>query len=587
MAQKNTIIIVFDYVDDQTTNISLNITEKLAVIRKTLCKKLHTADFDFYNNLIKINRDTEADTDLKSILTNKDTLYISTCSLLNFLKVKIVVNSSDNVKTSISRTLPINENLKKIRKRLNEGEDEILKIGSNGYFRNKTMLISHNDEYTTKLSEILQESNNEFILQIEQKRGLDWTKLIKKFCYGFVFKDDRVEEAPKQAFEVDVDKVVSKKEIKPPDKIDKLEECEFELDTLCKKNFILYGSIKAISPWLSVFLGVSHQESKCKLENCKKSTIYSITRAKRASIALSKESIRLNPDFIYEIEKILDDNESKDVDKLESLREISKKYGHFYASYIAFGGATVKKQINTTKTKTSNVNIAIDTIVHNGSTLETENKTKISGDYKYSVEQIIGDELSENYEDWGIIEYDGINPIFDLLDVKLQKRIKEILEDENVFSLRVDYEDRHSPIILVHLIASKKEKSKKYSTRIGWIVVGYPISFDFDQAEYPVTLKGYSPKISKFNEKRSLYPFGKRKENNRLLENIKKNAEYNDKTIKDKCPFFVYHIFDCPKDCNRQGFINISSKNLIYGSLNTYSLAKEMIRYFNVPPKTK
>ncbi|CAG8491353.1 6350_t:CDS:2, partial [Dentiscutata erythropus] len=222
--------------------------------------------------------------------------------------------------------------------------------------------------------------------------------------------------APEQAFEVDVDKVTSKREIKPTNKIDKLEECKTELDTLCKKNFISYGGINALSPWLSVFFGVSYQESKI------------------------------------------------------------------------------------TEAKTTDTNITISSIVKNG----------------------------ENYENWEIGEYDGIKPTFEFLDFELQKKIKEILgykilkanveeikheipdghechifasimnkEDENVFSLCVDYEDRYSPVILVHLFASKKEKNKRYSTQIGWIVVGYPRNFDFDQAEYPIILRGYSPKISK------------------------------------------------------------------------------------------
>ncbi|CAG8599758.1 6647_t:CDS:2, partial [Dentiscutata heterogama] len=318
--------------------------------------------------------------------------------------------------------------------------------------------------------------------------------------------DDHIKGAPEQAFEVDVDKVTSKREIKPTDKVDKIEECETELDTLCKKNFITYGGIKAILPWLSVFLGVSHQESKSKLKNCKKSTIYSITKTKRASIVLSKENIRLKPAFINDIKKILNNNETKDVNKLEILRDITKKYGNFYASYIVFGGATVKTQINTknsseiTEDKMTDVNITISSIVQNGFTFITKNKSKTSADNKYSVERIIGNESSENYEDWGIVEYDGVNPIFELLDFELQKKIKEILgyrilkanveeikfdwnvtekkqyvyqfanklneipdghechifasimnkEDENVFSLRVDYEDRYSPVILVH-----------------------------------------------------------------------------------------------------------------------------------------
>ncbi|KAF0467444.1 hsp70 family protein [Gigaspora margarita] len=151
-------------------------------------------------------------------------------------------------------------------------------------------------------------------------------------------------------------------------------------------------------------------------------------------------------------------------------------------------------------------------------------------------------ESLENSQLWNIIEYNDIHLIFDLLDDKLQKKINMALgqrilqknvtsisskfdksrvpsiyklykelknipnifecqiftsimceKDKDIFSSRVDYIDKYSPIILIHHIISNKEqrdkeKCKDHEIQIGWVIVGYCSNFDFNLPEHNVNI---------------------------------------------------------------------------------------------------
>ncbi|KAG9293749.1 hypothetical protein G9A89_019086 [Geosiphon pyriformis] len=130
--------------------------------------------------------------------------------------------------------------------------------------------------------------------------------------------------------------------------------------------------------------------------------------------------------------------------------------------------------------------------------------------------------LDDDPNTWEIIEYQEITSIFDLLDNRTQQRISNALgpiilesrletinfsmdtslpkpyifslpssehfkkvhqifatlmtddETRDVFSLRVHYEDKHTPSILIHRVARLKRKSeiKKFTLKLGWIILG-------------------------------------------------------------------------------------------------------------------
>ncbi|CAG8819344.1 8249_t:CDS:1, partial [Racocetra fulgida] len=147
-----------------------------------------------------------------------------------------------------------------------------------------------------------------------------------------------------KAFEIDTNKIVSESkitEIRGEFK-KRAEECKTQLVDLCRRNFIANVDISAISPWLSVFLGTTIALSKEMLEEV--STKYQCTKVEKAELKISESSIILTKKFKNEVERAL--SEKTTPDKIIKLREISKKYGHFYARRIVFGGAMIEKITN-------------------------------------------------------------------------------------------------------------------------------------------------------------------------------------------------------------------------------------------------
>ncbi|CAG8450589.1 2093_t:CDS:1, partial [Scutellospora calospora] len=72
-------------------------------------------------------------------------------------------------------------------------------------------------------------------------------------------------------------------------------------------------------------------------------------------------------------------------------------------------------------------------------------------------------------------------------------------KDKEKFSIRVEYNDEFTPLIVVHQIKNKTSqhnKHKKSPISIGWIIVGQPNNFDFDQSEYPIVLKSKKYSVS-------------------------------------------------------------------------------------------
>ncbi|CAG8582963.1 4645_t:CDS:2, partial [Dentiscutata heterogama] len=55
-------------------------------------------------------------------------------------------------------------------------------------------------------------------------------------------------------------------------------------------------------------------------------------------------------------------------------------------------------------------------------------------------------------------------------------------KQDDVFGMRIVYENNKKPVILLHRIGTKtkfKSRRKQYSLEIGWVVIGYPSKFDF------------------------------------------------------------------------------------------------------------
>ncbi|CAG8493250.1 6248_t:CDS:2 [Racocetra persica] len=404
----------------------------------------------------------------------------------------------------------------------------------------------------------------------EDERAL----LFNKCKGGFRFNGDEFKEADSNAFEVDRNDC----KIKLIDHTyTTVIECRNELEIFCSTNLILDGKFKAGLSWLSIFLGVSHKTVEQKLVSLETTVKYSCKRSKRAEVTIPKPNIKPTDAFIRDVRTAL--SKGTNDDKLNALLELTTIYGSFYARHLVLGKAEIN-EITFENSSSENLNVnatevtsGIESSSHvNGSlsdTFRTENNIRNHRGNKFSKSKslVIGNDSLEDYAKWDIIAYDEIHLIFDLLDNDYPDLRKEILDilgqrilsagvsdiieydfttpftypletrltkiediykchifasimneiDRTALSLRVEYEDEYTPIIIVHLIQHKKDrknfslrrKKSTFSFRLSWIIVGQPKNFDFDFTEspYPVILRSYELSNFKIENNRIRIPF--------------------------------------------------------------------------------
>ncbi|CAG8522007.1 13720_t:CDS:2 [Dentiscutata heterogama] len=415
--------------------------------------------------------------------------------------------------------------------------------------------------------------------------GETLTQLFNKCKRGFIFNGDKPKKADINAFEVD------KYEINLTEHFSSFEiECSNELEIFCSTNFILDGKFKAGLSWLSVFLGVSHNNVEQKLVRFETFVKYSCKKWERAEVKIPKSCIKPTEKFISDVKTAL--SKGTNDEKLNALLKLTETYGSFYTCRLVFGKAEINEIISenssseSSKTNVTEVTAGIESGLHvNASTtVRTENNRRNRCDNKFSKSKslVIGNDDLSNYAKWDIIAYDEIYLIFDLLENDYSDLRKEILDilgqrilsagvsdiieydfatpfiypletkltkvedihkchifasimNENAktaLSLRVEYEDEYTPIIVVHLIQHKykkklsffRQKKNTFSFKLGWIIVGQPKNFDFDLTEssYPVILRSYTLSNLKM-------------ENNRIRISFDKIPKLHEQKLKETC----------------------------------------------------
>ncbi|CAG8605624.1 23877_t:CDS:2 [Cetraspora pellucida] len=385
-----------------------------------------------------------------------------------------------------TKRLPVERNLTSIRTIL----DMRPNLAFYDYKDNKKIKRSLED--SINLKDIAWKEDNEFNIIIKKENDEDWNELIEQCAIdmGFTYENDRIKLAKLQAFTIDVTT------IKP-------------------------------------------QTSHLFLEQ----------------LNIDKTNVILENDFIEDINSALDAKYSRK-EKIKKLTEISKKYGHFYASEVVFGGAIIKniKNINEQKHSTKERNSNISCGFKNNQThfelgYNSENTVSKLLNISQKTLTIIGGNVASYVQDdieaikqwresvndpkqWRIISY-NIRPIFDLLDDEkkevskafgkqilkarittrntelqqlstcpiviegLDKEIKDVTsnplqcqifasiinQDNRVYSLRIEYLDKNTPTFVIHYIGGRKNSRKKHQCEIqvGWIIIGYPEKFIFEQ----------------------------------------------------------------------------------------------------------
>ncbi|CAG8486031.1 665_t:CDS:2 [Cetraspora pellucida] len=427
-------------------------------------------------------------------------------------------------------------------------------MGPNLAFYKDDKKIKRSLEDSINLKDIAWKVKNEFHIKIKKENDEDWNELIEQCAIdmGFTYENDRIQLAKLQAFTINVTTI--KPQISPLFSGTREFKCEQQLDGLFKENLIF--NCQMDSPYLSylsLLAGLTLERTNELKKSRVESTTYSYECIEKAKLNIDKTNVILENDFIEDVNSALDAKYSRK-EKINKLIEISKKYGHFYANEVVFGGAIIKniKNINEQKHgRNSNISFGIkNNQTHFGLGYNSENTVSKLLNISQKTLTIIGGNVAFYVQDdqeaiklwrnsvndpkqWRIISY-NIRPIFDLLDderknkvleafgkqilkarittrnIELQqlstcpivlegldKEIKDVTsnplqcqifasiinQDNRVYSLRVEYLDKNTPAFVIHYIGGRKNSKKKQQCEIqvGWIIIGYPEKFIFEQ----------------------------------------------------------------------------------------------------------
>ncbi|CAG8553702.1 17998_t:CDS:2 [Cetraspora pellucida] len=347
------------------------------------------------------------------------------------------------------------------------------------------------------------------------KERAEFDRLLLKDEKGFKFcKDGSVENAKYKAFKIDINKI----EFSDPryDCEDQPYKCNHAPNANCKRSLIIDGKVSNALEWFCNSLKLSRI-------NNEPPTVH--LREWRPKKEITILNISATNEFIEDVKDAIKNNEDTE-DIIKQLRNVSEKYGHFYAHRLVLGGAVVKN-----KSVSNNVVISTSVIGGNKDKYFNENENIKSWDTSLG-----------NSSTWKIIGYDKIYSLFELLEkdlqnevlsalghrilkagtkdinfdlrnsinsippyiYKLSSHIKEIgnihnyqifasimsKSGKNLFSAHVDYlnKDRNTPVIVVHNIKRENSSSAICLIKLGWIIVGPLTNFDFN-IQFPLAFR--------------------------------------------------------------------------------------------------
>ncbi|CAG8807230.1 43555_t:CDS:2, partial [Gigaspora margarita] len=234
---------------------------------------------------------------------------------------------------------------------------------------------------------------------------------------------------------------------------------------------------------------------------------YDIIYYEKGSIRLSSKDLEVTDEYIRAITDALDEGQN-DACKREALNKVGKEYGFFWAQEIKLGGKS-----------------------QNASSTSINNYDAIGGDITKCNNEDEWLESLSSYENWVIIEYDDKLSLYELLTEELKSRIKKafgmkILHSDilnikmsesiypvpkppnivtfknhkifvsminntsdannknlsnNVFAIRVDYQNPESPYFIIHRLGMVIKNSPPINISAPWIIIGYDDKFPIEQ----------------------------------------------------------------------------------------------------------
>nr|CAG8644002.1 13634_t:CDS:2 [Entrophospora candida] len=317
--------------------------------------------------------------------------------------------------------------------------------------------------------------------------------LIESCESGFnIATDEGTKKAPRKAITI-----INPKSEKcdNPEIVTSLKDCNDEQQNLYTRN--IGGKIlSSLLPWLSFCISLENSiELEKKLDTV---TSYSIQKSERASIEFTKSNYYLKPEFEKDVKSAVDPKLLLE-EKLEKLKEIIENYGQFISKKIIFGGKIIKQLTSETNqagrlySNTQNVELNINPPGIFGADASAS-RTKSVNDITRSSEtisykRIIGgngnDAILDDWynslrdpDQWGIIEYENIIPIFEILPDDLKNQVLKIIGQKilDVKTCEIVYDtSKNKNKAYVHKLVHNISDIDKYKhiLKISYIIVGY------------------------------------------------------------------------------------------------------------------
>ncbi|CAG8765686.1 15975_t:CDS:10, partial [Dentiscutata erythropus] len=327
--------------------------------------------------------------------------------------------------------LPRKETLSFVRTKLEEYDD--FHMGTNYHFTTKNGIpILRKDESKLNNLQIIETRDDDtHFLYIKEGAEFDLLQLRneKGFKFGFVREE---------------------KEYK----------CNYVPNANCKRNLIIDEKFSAALEWF-----------------CNSLKLF------------RKSSEHATNEFIKDVKAALNNN--KDI--IKQFRDVSEKYGHFYAHHLVLGVARVKNKSH---------------IINSGAY-----GLKLSSMFRFGFEVLkaLGHRiLKAGTEDIPFKLKNSTNSISSSYIHNLSPHIREIGDvnnyqvfasimsksNKNLFSAHIDYvnKDKNTPVIVVHNIKRENSSSTICLVKLGWIIVGPLANFDFN-VQFPLVFKSMKQSV--------------------------------------------------------------------------------------------
>ncbi|CAI2178945.1 13046_t:CDS:2 [Funneliformis geosporum] len=450
--------------------------------------------------------------------------YISDFVNLNTARDTRDISVKINEGPSLALELDTNLTLEHIRNHFSNPDEELC-IYDNMSFNGPKGKITQNDESRKRLGDILIKEGSLEILKILKPLDYpDEREVINKFnldcglkisSYGptrsqkkaLVFKKPKTPiEIHKSQYEENVVKI-----------------CTTSHEELCLKNLI--GGVKAALPWsplsagLSSGFSLSHERKNQTTHHKETSTDYNVDICVKLRGMINKNEISPTEEFKKDVDEALNSK-----DPFIELQKLTEQYGEYIILKVKLGGKGLKiinkKLSETAQQKSNKFSFGFN----------VDSKFAFGGDkIKYENDVQGWKDSLVDFTKWEIIEYEEIEPIFNILDEEQRNKVIKIIVEQKilfrkkesikvgfssnsvpykhelkipptlqydlkkcqifasvsgekrVFSVRVVYVSNSSASLLLHKIGNKKKYECYYNLQIDWIIIGYPSNFKMDE----------------------------------------------------------------------------------------------------------